>query len=96
MKLVMILVPSECLSEVRKVIESHDTHAYTEVPSVLGSGRTGRKLGTRAFPGTSSMILAIVKSEESAKVLQALRDHAATSKHADGIRAFSVPAESVI
>lgn len=96
MKLVMVLVPSECLPEVQKVIEAHDIHAYTEVPSVLGSGRTGRKLGTRAFPGTSSMILVIVKSEESAKVLDALRDYAAASECSEGIRAFSVPAESVL
>ena len=96
MKLIMVLVPSECLEGVQEVIERHEIHAYTEIPRVLGAGGSGRKLGTRAFPGTSSMFLVIVKAEEAHKVIDAVREYACESACSEGIRAFAVPAEMVI
>jgi hypothetical protein len=92
----MVLVPSECMSEVQELIEQHEIHAYTEIPSVLGSGRAGRKLGTRAFPGTSGMLLAITETPESVRVVEAIREYAGRSSCAKAIRIFAVPAESVL
>jgi len=96
MKLLMALVPSECLEHAQRVIEAHDIHAYSEIPRVLGAGRGGRKLGTRAFPGTSSMLLVIVDTEESERVVEALRDTAEETGCLTGIRVFALPAESVL
>jgi hypothetical protein len=96
MKLVMVLVPTECLDEIQKVIDGHEIHAYTEIPSVLGSGRSGRKLGTRAFPGTSSMLLAVTADDECERLLAAVKGYAARSPCAAGIRAFTLPAEAAL
>jgi hypothetical protein len=96
MKLLMALVPSECLEDAQRVIEAHDIHAYSEIPRVLGAGRGGRKLGTRAFPGISSMLLVIAGAEEADRVVEALRDTAEQTGCPTGIRVFALPAESVL
>jgi len=96
MKLILILVPSECLEGMQEVIEQHDIHAYTEIPRVLGSGSSGRKLGTRAFPGSSSMLMVVVKAQDADRVMDAVRAYASQSACSEGIRAFAVPAEIVL
>lgn len=95
MKLMMALVPSECMQEVQELVERHEIHAYTEIPSVLGAGRAGKKLGTRAFPGTTGMILLVVESEKAEAVVEAIREFADCSCE-KGVRMFSIPADLVI
>ncbi len=96
MKLMMVLVPSDCLSEVQKVIEKHEIHAYTEIPNVLGAGVSGRKMGTRAFPGTTSMILTILPAGDVDSLVTAVKEFSCDTPCQDEIRIFSVPAEKVL
>lgn len=92
----MVLVPSDCLTDVQDVIDKHEIHAYTEIPNVLGSGKTGRKLGTRAFPGTTSMLLAIVDAGEADRLVKAVREYAERAQCCEEIRVFAMPAEPVL
>jgi nitrogen regulatory protein PII len=95
MKMLMVLVPSDCLADVQNVIDKHEIHAYTEIPNVLGSGKSGRKLGTRAFPGTTSMLLAIVSAEEADRLVAAVREYATQAQCCEEIRVFAMPAEAM-
>ena len=96
MKMMMVLVPSECLHEVQDLIEQHEIHAYSEIPNVLGAGRGGRKLGTRAFPGTSAMLLVLTESSGAEALIEAIKVFAGERDCSSGIRAFAVPAEAVL
>ncbi len=96
MKMLMVLVPSDCLAEMQAVIEKHEIHAYTEIPNVLGTGRSGRKLGTRAHPGTTSLLVAVVKQEEADRLVAAVKDYSVCAQCCEEIRVFAVPAEVVI
>jgi hypothetical protein len=95
MKLMMVLVPSDCLAEMQAVIERHEIHAYTEIPNVLGAGLSGRKLGTRAYPGTTSMILTILPAEQVEALVAAVKEFACDTPCKDEIRIFAMPAERV-
>jgi hypothetical protein len=96
MKMMMVLVPSECLQGVQDLIEQHDIHAYSEIPNVLGAGRGGRKLGTRAFPGTSAMLLVLTEPSGTKSLIEALKLFSQEQNCTSGIRVFAVPAESVL
>jgi hypothetical protein len=96
MKMLMLLVPSDCLEDVQELMDRHEIHAYTEVPYLPGSGKGGRKLGTRAFPGTSSMLLAVLPSEEAARLTAALREYAERAKCCNEMRMFGMEAEMLI
>ena len=95
MRMMMVLSPSDCLEDVQKVLDEHDIDAYTEIPNVLGTGESGRKMGTRAFPGTTSMILAIVSKEEGDRLVAAVRNYAEDCQCCHEVRIFALPAERV-
>jgi hypothetical protein len=51
----------------------HRWIGYTEIPGVHGSGRTGPRLGSRAFPETSSILFAVVESEAVEGLVEGVR-----------------------
>ena len=43
MKMLMIVCPENRREEVRALIAQHDVHSYSEIPNVLGEGKTGKR-----------------------------------------------------
>ena len=96
MKLLMILVDSNHQKDVEQILEAHQASGYTEVPNVLGKGESGRKEGTRAFPGSSNLYFTAVDGdicETLCADLKALHDRAGP---AEGLKAFILDAELVV
>jgi hypothetical protein len=96
MKLLMILVDSNHQEDVEKILEAHRVPGYTEVPNVLGKGESGRKLGSRAFPGSSNMYLTALDGgtcETLCADLKALDERAGPE---EGLKAFILDAELVV
>ncbi len=60
MKLVMMIVESSHKEELEVLINRNDIVGYTEIPEVLGAGESGFRMGSAAFPKTSSIIFTIV------------------------------------
>lgn len=96
MKMLLLLVPSDCLEDVQELMDRHEIHAYTEIPFLPGSGKSGRKMGTRAFPGTSSMVLAVLESDEASRLTAAMQGYAEDAKCCNEMRVFAVDAEPLI
>jgi hypothetical protein len=69
MKMLMIVVESTHKEKVEVTLTEHAVLGYTEVPTVYGMGRTGMRLGSRAFPETSSIIFSVVEKEKVDELL---------------------------
>jgi hypothetical protein len=94
--LMIIFVDAEHASDIEQLLEDCEVPGYTEIPTVLGKGATGRKLGTRAFPGSSTVYLVAVDDtcrEPLAQRLRALRDERGP---AEGLKVFAVDSEEVL
>jgi len=63
MKLLMIIVESVHTVELEVLLNKHDIVGYTEIPQVHGSGTTGQRMGSRAFPKTSSVIFTVIPAD---------------------------------
>jgi hypothetical protein len=63
MKLLMIIVESVHKVELEVLLNKHDIVGYTEIPQVFGSGTTGQRMGSRAFPKTSSVIFTVIPAQ---------------------------------
>jgi len=63
MKLLMIIVESEYKETLEVLLNKHDILGYTEIPSVHGTGATGVRMGSRAFPKTSSILFTVVPEQ---------------------------------
>jgi hypothetical protein len=63
MKLLMIIVESEHKEELEVLLNRHDVVGYTEVPQAHGKGASGVRMGSRAFPKTSSIFFTVIPAE---------------------------------
>lgn len=96
MKLLFVFIPSDCLERCQSTLTSAGVHAYTEIPGVLGAGESGVKLGTRAFPGTTTLILIVLEGAKADALVSAMRTDCESGGDADETRVFAVPAERLL
>ena len=95
-RLLMVLCSSRQIAGVRALIEEHGVRGYTEIPQVLGAGLTGRHLGTRAFPGSGSMIFTVIDRGRSDELASALARLAASCAPGEGVKAFELEVREVV
>jgi len=96
MKLVMMIADTAYAAEVEQLLEECDIPGFTEIPNVLGKGATGKKFGSRAFPGSSTMYLAALDDhcmEPLQERLHALRD---THGPGGGLKAYTINTEELL
>jgi hypothetical protein len=63
MKLILFIVESSHKEELEVILNRNDIVGYTEIPLVHGSGLTGLRMGSRAFPHTSSIVFTVLSTE---------------------------------
>lgn len=73
MQMLMFVVETSHRDEIESALREHSVLGYTEIPTVYGIGRTGPRLGSGAFPETSSLILTVVESERVDELLAAIK-----------------------
>ena len=96
MKLVMILVDADRAPDVEAILERREMPGYTEIPQVLGKGETGRKLGTRAFPGATTLYFTVIPAPQAAGLAEELRRLREARGSAEGLRVFTIDTEELI
>jgi len=72
MRMLMLIVESRHMEKVEAALAEQKVDGYTEVPNVHGRGRTGMRLGSRAFPETSSLLFTVVNDDRVEPILAAL------------------------
>jgi hypothetical protein len=72
MKLLMIIVDTECREELEVLLKNHGVTGYSEIPNAHGVGETGVRMGSSAHPKTSSIFFTIVEPEKIAPLKEGL------------------------
>jgi len=100
MKLVLIVFNFIYDEAVRAMIEQLKIPGFTEVEQVVGTGESGKRLGTHIFPGHDTMLFTVLPEEQVAPLLaeiarfkQGLADRA---KRPGGIKVFVLPVEQMV
>jgi hypothetical protein len=100
MKLVLLAFNFIYDDAVRGIIERLRLPGFTEVPRVFGTGESGKRFGTHAFPGHDTMILTVLSEAQVEPLLQeiaafkaGIRDRA--NRHG-GIKAFVLNVEQMV
>ncbi|HHQ48805.1 MAG TPA: hypothetical protein ENK19_07970 [Acidobacteria bacterium] len=68
MKLVMIITESHYREELEVLLAQHGIAGFTEFPEVHGKGQSGIRMGSGAYPKTSTVILTVVPKEKIAEL----------------------------
>ena len=82
MQMLMIIVESTHKEKLEAALSERHVLGYTELPTVYGMGQTGMRLGSRAFPETSSIIFTVVEREKVDELLQAIDSSCAQCRQA--------------
>jgi len=72
MKLMMIIVDTECREEVEVLFQHNGVTGYSEIPNAHGVGKSGVRMGSSAHPKTSSMFFTVVEADQVAPLKKAL------------------------
>ena len=96
MKLLMIMVDSNHQEDVDRLLEAHNIQGYTELPNVLGKGASGKKLGSRAFPGSNTLYFTVVDGTICKTLCAELQALDAKCGPEEGLTAFILDAEKVV
>jgi len=73
MKLLMIIVDSAYKEELEVLLNRNEILGYTEIPQVHGVGETGIRMGSRAFPKTSSVVFTVVPADKLDPLMKDIR-----------------------
>jgi hypothetical protein len=90
MQLLMIIVESTHKEKVEAALTENRVLGYTEIPTVYGKGRSGLRLGSRAFPQSSSIIFTVVERAKVDGLLAAIDGSCSDCRQAMRILVWSI------
>jgi hypothetical protein len=100
MKLVLIVFNFIYDDSIRAIIERLKIPGFTEVPRVFGTGESGKRFGSHAFPGHDTMLFTVLPDamvgpfmEQITAFKKGLVDRA---KRHGGIKAFVLSVDQMI
>lgn len=96
MKLLLILVDSNHQEDVEQILEQHGVPGYSELPNVFGKGETGRKLGSRAFPGSNTLYFTAIGDNTCETLCVALKELRDRAGKEEGLKAFMLDTMEVV
>jgi hypothetical protein len=94
--MLLIFVDSHHRGDVERILDDSHVPGYSAFPDVLGKGVTGRKMGTRAHPGSSTLYFVVLPDGDCKSLcdrLHALRDEAGPE---EGLKAYVLDTEEVL
>ena len=77
MKMLIVVYSGSNPHRISSLLDSHHAGGYTEFRNVHGLGTTGRREGSRAWPGESTLFFSVVPADRSTELVETLRGEAA-------------------
>jgi hypothetical protein len=96
MKLLLIFVDSDHAGDVARLLEESGVPGYSEFPHVWGKGESGRKLGTRAFPGSSTLYFVALPDGTCKGLCDDLKALQAQKGPEEGLKAYMLDTMEVL
>lgn len=92
MKMLLIVYSGSSPHRVSDLLERHG-EGYTSFSNAHGSGVTGRREGSRAWPGTSWIFFSVLPDPDAAALHAALRDEAGALPEGERLHAAVLPTD---
>ena len=92
MKMLMPIYSGSNPQRISSLLDEHCAGGYTEFRNVHGVGATGRREGSRAWPGDSTLFVSVVPEEAAALLVAALQEEAGQLAPGERLHVAVVPA----
>ena len=96
MKMVMIICPASRREDVRNVLHQHGVQGYSELEGVKGEGKTGKHLGTHAWPMESVMLLSAIQDDKANEIIESMKQCASRLFPDERMPALLMPVDEAI
>lgn len=93
MKLFMLMYSGPRPGRVSEILERHDVHRWTSYAGGQGAGETGRRAGTRAWPGETTTVLSVVPATHADAIAAALEQEAEALPDGERLHLAVLPIE---
>lgn len=94
MKLVLVIYNGANDRLLPELFDRHQTGGWTELRGAHGHGSTGRREGTRAWPGDAAMFFTIVPAASVDELMDGLRARAAELDAGERLHVAVLPTET--
>ena len=94
MKMLMLTYTGSNPDRISSLLDRHHAGGYSEFRNVHGTGATGRREGTRAWPGESTLFVSVVPAEQSELLVASLRDAARALPSGERLHVAVLPTET--
>jgi hypothetical protein len=94
MKMFLLMYGGPDGARVPALLERHGVTHYTRFEGGHGAGSTGRREGTRAWPGETTMIVSMVPDERADSLSSELRAEAAQLPAGERLHVAVIPTDS--
>ena len=71
--MLLLIYSGDSPRRISSLLDEHSTGGYTEFENVHGAGSTGRREGSRAWPGASTLMFSVVPDETADDLAATLR-----------------------
>jgi hypothetical protein len=94
MKMLMLVYSGPAPQRISSLLDRHHAGGYTEFRNAHGTGSTGRREGTRAWPGESTLWVSIVPEAQSEALVGTLRAESAQLPTGERLHVAVLPTET--
>jgi hypothetical protein len=95
-KLLLLIYSGSTPERVTDLLDRLPVEGYTEIDRAHGAGRTGRRLGTRAWPGESTVLFTLVQDGDVTAIIEAVGTEAKTLPDGERLHLAVLPVETVV
>lgn len=96
MKMLVLIYSGATPGRVTDLLDGLPVEGYTELDRAHGVGRTGRRLGTRAWPGESTVVFTMVKDGDVETIRAAVQAEAAALPDGERLHLAVLPIDAVV
>ena len=94
MKMLVLIYSGPAPNRISSLLDQHHAGGYTEFRNAHGSGATGRREGTRAWPGESTLFVSVLPAEHSESLVAVLRGEAGRLPAGERLHVAVLPTET--
>jgi hypothetical protein len=93
-KMLIVVYSGSNPHRISSLLDSHHAGGYTEFRNAHGVGSTGRREGSRAWPGESTLFFSVVPADQSLDLVETLRVEGAHLPAGERVHVAVLPTET--
>ena len=94
MKMLMLVYTGPAPQRISSLLDRHQAGGYTEFRNAHGAGSTGRRDGSRAWPGESTLWVSVLPESQSEELVGTLRAETARLPAGERLHVAVLPTET--